>query len=90
MADPTGQHLELDRLGAVDRLCDEARDRAEKGDRSQALATYLEAWELLPEPKEGWEASTRILSAVGDLMRGGGDLASALEVVHAGKAARTS
>jgi hypothetical protein len=90
MADPTGEHLELDRLEAVDRLCGEARDRAEKGDRSQALATYLEAWELLPEPKEGWEAATRILSAVGDLMHGGGDLSSALEVVLGGKAVKPS
>ncbi len=90
MADPTGEHLELDRLEAADRLCVEARARAEKGDRSQALATYLEAWELLPEPKEGWEASTLILSAVGDLMRGGGDLASALEVVHGGKPVKSS
>jgi len=82
MADPSGEHLEFDRLSAVERLCRTAREQAEKGDRSSALATYLEAWEELPEPKEAWEASTQILSSVGDLMRTGGDLSRALEVAR--------
>ena len=85
MSDPTGEHLEFERFRTVERLCREARERAEKGDRSAALVTYLEAWEALPEPKESWEASTEILSAVGDLMRTGGDLSRALEVLERGK-----
>jgi hypothetical protein len=88
MADPTGEHLEFDRLAAVDRLCHEARTQVEQGDRSSALATYLEAWEQLPEPKEAWEASTEILSSVGNLMRTGGDLSSALDAVK-GRAPRS-
>jgi len=87
MADLTGEHMEFDRLEAVERLCGEARAQAERGDHSRALAKYLEAWEELPEPKEAWEASTRILSSVGDLMRSGGDLSRALDEV-VGKPAR--
>ncbi len=71
----------FDRLEAVERLCREARKFAAEGDRSLALASYLEAWDLLPEPKESWDASTFILSAVGGLLRAGGDLGNALDVL---------
>ncbi len=71
----------FDRLEAVVRLCAEGRKLARDGDRATALASYLEAWELLPEPKESWDASTLILAAVGDLLRAGGDLGNALDVL---------
>lgn len=71
----------VDRMEAVVRLCHDARQLAKDGDRTLALASYLEAWDLLPEPKESWDASTFILSAVGDLLRAGGDLANALDVL---------
>jgi hypothetical protein len=87
MSDPTGEHLEFERFKTVERLCREGRERTAKGDRSAALAVYLEAWEELPEPKESWEASTEILAAVGDLLRTGGDLSRALEVLGRAKAA---
>ncbi len=69
----------FDRLQAVVRLCREAAQFVKDGDRSLALASYLEAWELLPEPKESWDVSTFILSSVGDLLRAGGDLGNALD-----------
>lgn len=31
-----------------------------------AVATYNQAWELVPEPKTDWNASTWILAAIGD------------------------
>jgi hypothetical protein len=62
----------FDRLGAVERLCREARQHVKDGDRQLALAAYLEAWGLLPEPKAGWDASTLILSALGDLLHASG------------------
>jgi len=62
----------FDRLAAVERLCREARQHAKEGDRQLALAAYLEAWELLPEPKASWQASTLVLSAVGDLLHASG------------------
>jgi len=70
-----------ERLPVVDRLCRRARQLAGEGGKSAALEAYLEAWDLLPEPKESYEASTLILSAVGDLLREGGDLANALEAL---------
>jgi hypothetical protein len=69
----------FDRLEAVARLCREAGQLQKQGERTAALASYLEAWDLLPEPKESWDASTFILSAVGDLLRAGGDLGNALD-----------
>ncbi len=78
---PTPASPRFDRLEAVVRLCAEGRRLAGEGDRAAALASYLEAWDLLPEPKESWDASTFILSAVGDLLRAGGDLGNALDVL---------
>ena len=62
----------FDRLEAVERLCREARQHVKDGERQLALAAYLEAWELLPEPKGSWDASTLILSGVGDLLHASG------------------
>jgi hypothetical protein len=70
-----------ERLASVERLCREARQHAKDGERSLALTAYLEAWELLPEPKESFDASTFILSAVGNLLREGGDLGNAIGVL---------
>jgi len=79
MSTPSSERPVFDRLEAVVRLCHDARRFAGDGDRTMALASYLEAWELLPEPKETWDASTFILSSVGDLLRAGGDLGNALD-----------
>ena len=32
----------------------------------EALSRYKEAWSLIPEPKHEWEASRRVLAAIGD------------------------
>ncbi len=32
----------------------------------EALSRYKEAWSLIPEPKDEWEASRRVLAAIGD------------------------
>lgn len=72
---------DFDRMAAVERLCREARQHLKDGDRSMALTAYLEAWDLLPEPKGSWDASTIILSSVGGLLRSSGDLSNALDVL---------
>jgi tetratricopeptide (TPR) repeat protein len=41
---------------------------AAKGDLQAAFRRYWDAFELLPEPKLHWEASTWILTAVGDML----------------------
>jgi tetratricopeptide (TPR) repeat protein len=52
---------------AITRLCREGDQLAENGDDQAALEKYKEAWDLVPEDKENWEASTWILAAVGEL-----------------------
>ncbi len=81
MNDGPTQAPGFDRLEAVERLCREAREHLKDGDREMALTAYLEAWDLLPEPKGSWDASTLILSSVGDLLRKSGDLSDALDVL---------
>lgn len=51
----------------ITRLCKEGDQLAEERNAAAAFAKYSEAWELIPEDKENWEASTWILSAVGEL-----------------------
>ncbi|HYD41692.1 MAG TPA: hypothetical protein VEB43_12770 [Anaeromyxobacter sp.] len=72
MDEHLGERPAFDRLAAVERLCREARRHAKDGERQLALAAYLEAWELLPEPKASWDSSTLILSALGDLLHASG------------------
>lgn len=36
------------------------------GDWSGAISKYNEAWNIVPEPKSEWEASTWLLAAIGD------------------------
>ena len=50
----------------LDRLCALGDQHAGARDFSAALEAYWSAWELLPDPKESWEAATWVLVAVGD------------------------
>jgi hypothetical protein len=68
-------------LAHIERLCREGRMLALEGERALALSAFLEAWELLPEPKDAWDTSTYILASVGDLLRAGGELSGAIELL---------
>jgi tetratricopeptide (TPR) repeat protein len=59
---------------AITRLCEEGDQLARKGDDRAAHQKYSEAWELVPEDKADWEASTWILAAVGELFFRSGDI----------------
>lgn len=50
----------------IQSLCQEGDELAGDGTYAKALDCYWAAWNLLPEPKTGWEAATWILGAVGD------------------------
>ena len=50
----------------ITALSQEGNDLLDESDFSGALAKYEQAWDLLPDPKEDWEAATWILSAIGD------------------------
>ncbi len=70
------------RHAQVTELCRAGREHARRGEHAEALARYLEAWELLPEPKSGWEISAGILAGVGDSLAAR-DAESALELLLA-------
>ena len=40
---------------------------AEQGDFSGALARFQSAWELLPEPRDDWDAALWLLTSIGDM-----------------------
>ena len=48
-------------------LCQQADEHVDNDEVDAGLATYGEAWRLLPEPKLDWEAATWILAAIGDV-----------------------
>lgn len=48
------------------KLCERGDFLAEQEKYDEAVKIYLEALELVPFPKEDWEASTWIYTAIGD------------------------
>ena len=57
---PDALHEQIKALSAQgDQLASEAEYQA-------ALSKYNEAWQLVPEPKTDWRASTWVLAAIGD------------------------
>jgi len=56
----------------IKRLCADGDRLASRGLHEQAIATYNDAWSLMPEPATDWEASTWVLAAIGDAAFAGG------------------
>jgi tetratricopeptide (TPR) repeat protein len=50
------------------RFCREGLEQAAAGKYDEAVASYFAAWELLPEPREEWDAAPWILAAIGDVL----------------------
>jgi len=50
----------------VKQLCADGDALIEKDDFVAAERVYLDAWDLLPEPRRDWDAATWILAALGD------------------------
>ena len=65
------------------QLCKAGDTLAEQGDYSQALEKYQEAFELIPDPFTDWEASTWILTVMGETLFFQGDFAEAREALRA-------
>jgi tetratricopeptide (TPR) repeat protein len=51
----------------IEALSEEGNNLLESGSFSMALEKFQEAWQLLPEPKQHWEAATWIQAAIGDV-----------------------
>ena len=47
-------------------LCAEGDRHAEAGRYGSALGRYAEAWALIPDPKERWNAATWVIAAIAD------------------------
>ena len=50
----------------ITKLCEEGETLSKSGDLREALRLFHSSWEILPEPKEDWDAATWILTAIGD------------------------
>lgn len=55
---------------------------AERGEYVAATAEYNRAWNLLPSPKNDWEAATWLLTAIGDACLHSGHLTSARKALE--------
>jgi hypothetical protein len=63
----TNKSLPADVHAAITRLCEEGDALANKREDEAAYQQYAAAWELIPESKADWEASTWILAAIGEV-----------------------
>lgn len=63
----------------IQDLCAKGDWLAEKGNFSAAIKDYLKAFDLVPEPKTNWDASTWILTAIGDANFLGSDFQAGVE-----------
>lgn len=50
----------------ITRLSEAGDSYAENGDFPKALGEYWKAFDLIPEPKTEWDATTWVLAAIGD------------------------
>jgi tetratricopeptide (TPR) repeat protein len=62
-------------------LGEQGNELVEADDLPQALLTFEEAWDLLPEPKIEWEAATWLLAAIGDVQFLLGEFAATKETL---------
>lgn len=60
--------LELDEAThrEITRLCEVGNVLMEQEDLESALAEYIKAWNLIPDPQNDWEASTWVIAAMAD------------------------
>jgi hypothetical protein len=65
---------------SVRRLCKEGATLAATGERAMALASYLDAWQLLPEPKDAPVAAD-VRTGIRRLVRGAAALESAAAII---------
>ena len=65
----------------IKEFCQVGDGLLESGDYKAAIGQYNLAWELIPEPKNNWEAATWVLAAIGDACFLGGFFTSAKEAL---------
>ena len=77
---PSGMAEMSDELHEKITAHSEAGDElADQGDYAGALSEYWKAFDLIPEPKTDWDASTWVLTAIGDANFKGGDFKAGVD-----------
>ena len=51
---------------SIVELCKMGDDLAEQDRHEEAISKFNEAWKIIPDPKNEWEASTWVLAAIAD------------------------
>ena len=64
--------------------CARGDDLADRRRFADAITAYNEAWELIPEPKNNWEAATWVLAAIADSAYLGGYATAARDGIEYG------
>jgi tetratricopeptide (TPR) repeat protein len=77
-----GDELPASIHSRIQALCGDGDRLAEARRFEDAVASYNQAWELVPAPKNKWNASTWIMAAIGDACFLGGYATSALEALR--------
>ena len=54
-------------LKKITALCEDGDRLGKARDDAAAVDKYHDAWDLIPEPKENWEASTWVLASMGEV-----------------------
>jgi tetratricopeptide (TPR) repeat protein len=76
--------LDDDAYSRITQLCEEGDDLTNRDMFDAAIKKYEQAWNLLPHPKEDWDAATWILTAIGDALFFAGKFEQSREVfLHA-------
>jgi hypothetical protein len=65
----------------VERLCRQGDDHAAAGEHAEALACFMEAWELLPEPREEYLDTATVFRGFTRVLRARGSLGGGLELL---------
>jgi len=67
----------------VDRLVAEGDRHAHLGENAEALASYIEALDQVPEPRQAHEVTTRIFNGLQRVLEARGDLGDGIELLLA-------
>lgn len=77
--------LRDDEKRGVERLCLRGELHLAACEYGEALAFFLEAWELLPEPREGYQGTPRVIRGFTRIMRARSDLAEGIGLLLANR-----
>lgn len=62
---------------AIEKLSEEGNQFASQGRFAEAMGRFWAAFDLIPEPQTDWEATTRLISSIGDMLFQQGEFAKA-------------